>query len=73
MYMTCDIHMYVYIYAHQIGKQKYALSSLICMMLKCNFFFFFRAALSAHGSFQARGQIGDTDAGLRHKPQQCWI
>ena len=29
-------------------------------------FFFFRAALVAYGSSQARGQIGDTAAGLHH-------
>ena len=37
------------------------------------FFLLFRAALRAHGSSQARGQIRAVAAGLHHSSQQCWI
>ena len=34
-------------------------------------FLLFRATPAAYGSSQARGQIGDTAAGLRHSHSNC--
>ena len=37
------------------------------------FFFLCRATPTPYGGYQAKGQIGVTDAGLHHSSQQQWI
>ena len=73
--MCQDFYIWLpYVFSFVLWSLAFLDCYLSCLKKKKNFFFFpFRAAPAAYGSYQARGWIQAVATSLHHCSWQCWV